>query len=131
MADISTELGIILNSRFGRDIRHAIHDALEKLSGGEPSSSLINIKLTRAEYDALDTKSNTTVYYVVETSGLVNEYLGDVLINRGGLGSEPLIAPVIFLGNEAEIDPESGEATYSDVEYDVDPSPYDPQEEGE
>lgn len=131
MADITTELQTILNARFGRDIRHAIYDALVKLSGGDPSGSLKNVKMTRAEYDALDTKSNTTIYYVVETSGLVNEYLGDVLINRGGLGSEPLIAPVIFLGNESETDPESGEATYSDVEYDVDPSPYDPQEEGE
>jgi len=131
MADITDELQTILHGRFGRDIRHAIYDALVKLSGGDPSGGLKNVKMTRAEYDALDTKSNVTVYYVVETSGLVNEYLGDVLINRGGLGSEPLMTPVTFFGNEATEEPTAGSPTYTDVDYETIPSPYDPVQEGE
>lgn len=118
MADITGELVTINNARFGRDIRHAIHDALLKLStGGGGSDSLLNIKITRADYNALETKSNTTVYYVVEESGLVNEYLGDVLINRGGGSSaEPLIHPMTLLTNSVEDEPVIGNAVYSTPE---------------
>lgn len=118
MADITEELVTINNARFGRDIRHAIHDALLKLStGGGGSDSLLNIKITRADYNALETKSNTTVYYVVEESGLVNEYLGDVLINRGGgSSSEPLIHPMTLLTNNVEDEPVIGSAVYSTPE---------------
>lgn len=127
MADINQELQTILQARFGRDIRHAIYDALLKLSNGEGggSDSLKNIKMTRAEYNALETKSDVTVYYVVEESGLVNEYLGDVLINRGGMSSEPMMAPAIFLGTSSETEPVSGDGTISYLDYENVPSPYD------
>lgn len=128
MADITEELATINNARFGRDIRHAIHDALLKLStgGGGGSDSLLNIKITRADYNALETKSNTTVYYVVEESGLVNEYLGDVLINRGGgSSSEPMMATTTYFGSQSSTEPESGSGVISDVEYEDVPSPHD------
>lgn len=128
MADITEELATINNARFGRDIRHAIYDALLKLStgGGGGSDSLLNIKITRADYNALETKSNTTVYYVVEESGLVNEYLGDVLINRGGgSSSEPMMATATYFGSQSSTEPESGSGVISDVEYEDVPSPHD------
>lgn len=40
-------------------------------------------KLTRAAYDAITTKSDTTVYYVVNTDQTVQQYLGSVEIGGG------------------------------------------------
>lgn len=44
-------------------------------------------KISREDYDGIDEKSETTVYFVVEDSGSVKLYLGEVEIAKGSGGS--------------------------------------------
>lgn len=61
---------------------------VESLANGSESKGLSGDvtntrRLTQSEFEALETKSNNTVYYVVSTDGTVKQYLGDAEIASG------------------------------------------------
>lgn len=61
---------------------------VESVANGSESKGLCGDitntrRLSEAEYEALETKSNNTVYYVVSTDGTVKQYLGDAELTSG------------------------------------------------
>lgn len=104
MADISQELSQIKNSVYGKNMRTAIHDAIKKVnedSGGSISERLGGLsfaKISKADYESLETKDPDTVYYVYDENGKITQYVGEAKMSSGGVANSG-IATVNYFGS--------------------------------
>ena len=74
MADITSELNAIYNSRYGRDMRYNIGQAIEKVNaeasgGGSTNAITSNVithieVLTQAQYDSIAHKNASYLYVI-------------------------------------------------------------------
>ena len=86
--NITTELAVIANNIYGKDIRMAIHDALKKLS----DAVSIEVKyVSQSEYNALtpEEKNNPKAIYFIhkdddETKSVGIGYMGSIFSSGGG-----------------------------------------------
>lgn len=75
-ADVSEEISTIGTSIYGREVKAAIHDGLEKLSVANPSHFVPVTSLTQAAYDDLDPPATGVLYGISEESA-IKAYLLD------------------------------------------------------
>ena len=45
---------------------------------------MVLLKISKADFDELETKDPDTIYYVYDDSGKVTQYVGDSELSRGG-----------------------------------------------
>lgn len=101
MANIATELGKIANSVYGREMRGAIHDAIEKVNDDVEATLRV---LTYDEYKALSSeeKLNGTLYFTSDTKQIF--LMGDEYTNDNGVISMKKGTLLYFSAASAPLD---------------------------